>query len=170
MRSRLVFLLWLFCGLMPATAVTAQDLPKPDETVVLEVRGNIAKHNNGETAQLSMKMLRRLGVVGYVSSSPWLKGRARFKGVLLRDVLQLVGAPAGSDIRARALDEYAVTIPWSDIAQYDVLLAFEVNGVTLNRRGKGPLWIVYPQDDHSELKAADIANRWIWQLETLDVQ
>lgn len=170
MYSRLAMAIGLVLVLFAGAASASDALPPPEDEVVLEVRGNISKVNHDDAALFSMAMLRGLGVVAYSSSSPWIVGRAHFKGVLLRDVLYSVGAREGDSIHARALDDYAVVIPWSDVVNYDVLLAYEMNGVTLSRRDKGPLWIVYPQDDLSDIVAAEVADRWIWQLETLEIK
>lgn len=170
MPLRLVIISLVLLVTVPGGVAEAKALPMPSGAVILTVQGDISKHNQGKTALLSMKMLRQFKVVNYATKSPWLSARARFTGVLLRDVLNYVGARKGSDIKAVALDDYEATIPWSDVERYDVLLAFKVNGVTLKRRDKGPLWIVYPQDEHTELEAAEVADRWVWQLETLEIK
>lgn len=170
MLSRLLVALCFLLTIPMNPVLASSDLPMPSGDVILTVSGRIDKVNDGSQALLTLAMMREVGVTGYETRSPWLTSRARFKGVLLRDVLTLLGAEEGSDIVARAADDYAVTIPWSDVADYDVLLAFEVNGVTLTRRDKGPLWVVYPLDENPELDRTEITYRWIWQLESLDLQ
>jgi hypothetical protein len=45
-----------------------------------------------------------------------------------------------------------------------------MDGQTLSRDDKGPLWIVYPRDDHEALQDIRYDYRWVWQLYQLDVQ
>lgn len=71
---------------------------------------------------------------------------------------------------AIALNDYAVDIPTADFYAYDVLVAYRMDGATLNRNDKGPLWIVYPRDDHAALQDIRYDYRWVWQLYRLDVQ
>src|SRR3546814_19130613 len=84
-----------------------------------------------------------------------------FEGVAVAALLDFVRAE-GSTVTAIALNDYKVQIPVSDIHDYPVLLALKMNGETLRVRDKGPIWIVYPLDDYTELAPADIDKRWIW--------
>ena len=61
-------------------------------------------------------------------------------------------------------------IPTSDFQRYPVILAMTMNGKPLSRRDKGPLWIVYPRDDHPELATPEVNARWVWQLKALTVR
>jgi hypothetical protein len=49
-----------------------------------------------------------------------------------------------------------------------VLLAWSMDGEELKVRDKGPIWIIYPQDDFAELRTEETKNKWIWQLKSLD--
>jgi hypothetical protein len=69
-----------------------------------------------------------------------------------------------------ALNEYQQTIPISDFASYDVLLAFRMNGRPMRLRDKGPIWIVYPWSDHPELDDFLTRAKSVWQLNALHVQ
>lgn len=96
-------------------------------------------------------------------------GRPLFKGVLMRDVLAFAGAE-GDSVRATALNDYVVDIPIKDFYRFDVLAALSMNGEALTARDKGPIWIVYPRDDHPELADIRYDIRWVWQLVTLHVK
>ena len=54
--------------------------------------------------------------------------------------------------------------------EYDVLLAFRMDGQDLTPRDKGPLWVVYPRDAHRELVDAKFDARWAWQIKRLEVK
>jgi hypothetical protein len=51
-----------------------------------------------------------------------------------------------------------------------VILALSMDGRELSLRDKGPIWIVYPRDDHKELHDPVFNSRWIWQLDRLELR
>ena len=63
-----------------------------------------------------------------------------------------------------------VEIPIEDCRRYPVVLALTRDGRDLQRRDKGPIWVVYPRDDHAELRSEQINTRWVWQLDRLEVR
>ena len=58
----------------------------------------------------------------------------------------------------------------ADIRDYDVIIAYAMNGKPLQADDKGPLWIVYPFSAHSELQKDLYFARSVWQLKRLTVQ
>lgn len=98
----------------------------------------------------------------------WTDGAHVFSGVLLRDVLAKAGydqaALAGHNLRLLALNDYVISIGAEDAFTYDNLVARSMDGTALHRADKGPLWLVYPRDDHEELKDQRFDHRWAWQL------
>ena len=46
----------------------------------------------------------------------------------------------------RALNDYWVDIPVSDIEQFDILLANKMDGNPLKVRDFGPYFVIYPMD------------------------
>jgi len=96
-------------------------------------------------------------------------GTPAFEGFLMRDLLAQLGAE-GEEVVAQALNDYRVTIPLSDFDDYDVIGALSMDGETLSPRDKGPIWIVYPRDDHRALQDIRYDTRWVWQLQSLHVQ
>jgi len=93
-----------------------------------------------------------------------------FEGVLLADLLDLVGAQDAQTLRATALNEYEIAIPASDAAEFGVLLAMSMDGKPLSRRDKGPIWIVYPRDGISRIQDERYDARWVWQLSKIEVR
>jgi hypothetical protein len=45
-----------------------------------------------------------------------------------------------------------------------------MNGEHLRVRTKGPLWVIYPWNDYSELQSESYYSRSIWQLRSLNVR
>jgi hypothetical protein len=83
--------------------------------------------------------------------------------------MRAVGA-AGERVVASALNDYEIDIPLQDFEDYPVLFALKMNGQDLTVRDRGPIWIVYPRDDHAELRNERVNARWVWQLSGLTVE
>ena len=66
-----------------------------------------------------------------------------------------------------ALDGYAVELPLAELAKFPVVLALKNDGEWLGLGGRGPTWVVYPQDDFAELAERD-AN-WVFSVFYIDV-
>lgn len=145
------------------------DLPAPTGEVVLRVSGQIARANDDRGALFDLASLLSLPAARLVTSTAWTEEPVSFSGVLLRDLLAAVAAK-GRVLHATAINDYAVDIPVDDAASYDVLVAYRMNGRAMSVRDKGPLWIIYPVDQHPELAGPDTEAKMIWQLRELAVQ
>ncbi len=156
-------------ALLLLPTVGQADLAQPTDSVILTVSGNIAHTNKPGKAEFDHTMLKALGVHQLRTTTPWTNEVIEFEGVLARDLMRAVGAK-GQQIKATALNDYFSHLPMQDIHRYRVLLAFSMDGKSLTRRDKGPLWIIYPLDDHAELKERSIQNHLVWQLIKLEVQ
>jgi hypothetical protein len=137
--------------------------------VVLTLIGGVRMPNNGDRAQFDMAMLEQLPQHSFVTRTPWYSTPRKFTGPLLRDVLAAAGAQ-GTNLRAIALNDYRVDLPFDDTQRYDVLLARLLDDKPMPVRDKGPLFIIYPFDAHSELRNTVYYSRSAWQLKTIDVQ
>ncbi len=135
------------------------------EDRALQVTGQI----KGGSIDLDNAALKALPSATIVTSTVVTDGQHSFTGFLVRDLLEQLEA-TGDQVTAVALNDYAVDIPISDFYDYDVIVAFEMDGQSLKRDDKGPLWIVYPRDDHEALQDIRYDYRWVWQLYQLDVR
>lgn len=97
-------------------------------------------------------------------------GVVAFTGPLARDVI--ARSPAGTATIAHliAINDYASEIPLSDLMEYDVILAMSADGKRLSVRDKGPIWVMYPIDDHPELQEQKYNPRLVWQLRTIELR
>ena len=137
--------------------------------VVLSVTGRVATPNAGDRADFDMAQLSALPQHSFTTHTPWFKEPTKFTGPLLRDVLAAAGA-TGTTLTAVALNDYKVSIPFEDAMRQRMLLARLLNDKPMSVREKGPLFIVYPFDESSELRSERYYNRSAWQLRTLLVQ
>lgn len=147
----------------------AGGLRPPTSEVLLVIDGAIQHHNAPGEARLDLDIIHSLPALSLHTTTAVTDGVRRFDGVLVRDLLQLVGAH-GKLIEARALNNYNVDIPVADFHDYDVLLATHMDGERLLPSGKGPFWIVYPRDDWRQLQDIRYDYRWVWQLHRITVK
>ncbi len=165
-RSGICFLLVVIGMAFPAAAEAAS-LAKPSGPVILTVTGAITETNAPGRAEFDSAMLDALGIDKVTTTTNWTSGPQQFEGVKLSKVLDAVGAQ-GTTIFARALNDYTGKIAVADVRTYPVLLASRVNGQPL-AADKGPLWIIYPQDDYPALRERDDL-LWAWQLASIDIR
>jgi hypothetical protein len=143
-------------------------LDKPTGPVVLTVRGRVRRPNVGDTAHFDMEMLEQLPQLSFVTRTPWYTDARKFTGPLLRDVLSACGAQ-GSTLRALALNDYRVDMPFEDSQRFDVIVARLLDDKPMAVRDKGPLFIIYPFDSNPQLRSTVYFSRSAWQLKTLEV-
>lgn len=156
--------------LLPASSYAAGKLATPSGPVVLTIDGNISSFNASDRkAKLDLDMLKALGITAFDTNTPWMDGMSGFEGVMLRDVLQAVGA-AGKTVTAYAADGYSNEIEMTDFERYNVILAYSQDGKMLATDDKGPLWIMYPFDAHPNMDIEEMATHAVWQLTRLEVQ
>lgn len=150
---------------------TARQLSEPAGRVILTIKGNIKLSNsNDHKARFDREMLSQLPQHVIHTSTPWTEGVQTFEGVAFSDLLSYVQAH-GKLLKTIALDNYSLEIPIEELVKYSAILAIKKNGEYLRIRDKGPIWVVYPVDDHPELKQAVLTQyRQIWHLRTLIVE
>ena len=156
----------LSLAMLPSALADA--LPSPTGRVILTISGAITATNDNGTAAFDRAALESLPATTFTTTTPWTDGVHTFEGVLLRDLLDAVGA-SGSTITATALNEYAVEIPIFDASTDGALIAYRRDGAPMPVRDKGPLWIVFPFDSAPRYHSEIVHSRSIWQLVSLDV-
>lgn len=146
----------------------SRSLPKPEGPVLLEISGDIRYTNAGDEARFDRAMLGALPDLIVETDTPWTDRARRFQGPLLRDLLARVGAQ-GDWLRVEALNNYSGQIPISDVQDYGVILAMSLDGEPLAIRDFGPLFVLYPFDEHPELNTETIRFRSVWQVAEIHV-
>lgn len=119
------------------------------------------------TVTFTMEQLRQYPQIALKTTTPWTDGEQRFVGVALHKVL---GEVSSSDMLSlRAVNDYVVNMPASDISADFPVVAYERNGSAMSVRDKGPLWLIYPFDSKPEFRTETIFSRSIWQLVEITV-
>lgn len=165
------FFLMILAALTPTDGRTEPLMPLaiPSGPVVLTIEGKIQNANQATSAHFDLAMLKRLPPTIIATHTPWTDGLIRFKGVSVAHLLRLVAAN-GTHGEFTALNDYTARIPLSDFDTFDAILAYDMNGQPMTRREKGPLWLIYPMDQHDELQAQRYRDRMVWQMRTITVQ
>ncbi|HET7862786.1 MAG TPA: oxidoreductase [Burkholderiaceae bacterium] len=142
-----------------------------DPPPLLVVAGRIRRTNDPDrkTYRFSEEEFLGLPQASITTSTVWTP-RSRFDGPRLLDVLKHVDAQ-GTELRLRALNDYSITIPWSDLERYQVILAHSRNGVRMAASTYGPLWLMYPRDEFpDELSGPVAGTKYIWQVRAIEVR
>ena len=147
----------------------AQSLPLPNGPVVLTVSGAIGETNAPQGALFDLSMMNRLPQAKLRTHTPWTEGQQVFEGVRLVDLLRLLKS-RGKSLTVHALNDYRVELELRLFLPFNPLLALRQNGEPMRIADKGPIWLVFPQDDYPDLDQARIHDLWVWQIDRLVVE
>jgi hypothetical protein len=154
--------------ILSVSPVLAGSLATPAGDVILTVEGDLANTNGDGVASFDLAMLDALPQRTTVATTPWYTGEQTFSGVVVRDLLDAVGAD-GAVATVVALNDYASDIPMEDLRDMPVILATRINGETLSVRDKGPLFVIYPFDLDPALANEVVFGRSVWQVRDIKV-
>jgi len=161
------FLPLLLCPWLAESRAQERPRSRARGPVLLSVSGEL--RGGAALAEFDLEMLLALPQHSFSTQTPWYPTPRKFSGPLLADVLDAAGA-RGQTIEARALNDYRVSIPFSDARQFKPLLALRLDDRPMQLRDKGPMFIVYPYDSDSQLRSSVYYSRSIWQLKSLAVK
>lgn len=119
-------------------------------------------------AELSIDALDALEQVEFATTTIWTDGETTFSGVSLKSLLAHIDA-AGETVEMVALNDYAVSMPVSELEDNAPIIATRMNGEVMSVRDKGPYWVVFPYDSHIKYQSEKVYSRSIWQLNRLKV-
>jgi hypothetical protein len=156
----------LFAAL-PALPTLAGELAKPAGKVVLTVSGAIDNTNGDGVAQFDMAMLEALAQGEVKTRNPWYDGEKTFTGPTAKALVEAVGGH-GTIMNVLALNDYASEIPVSDFTDLPVILATRLDGEAMSVRDKGPIFVIYPFDQHPELNNETYYGRSAWQVKSIE--
>ncbi len=155
--------------LLFASVAKAEDLALPQGEVILTISGNITRTNGDGVARFDRAMLEDLQQASFSARTPWFDDVHVFSGPLGAALMEAVGAQ-GDSLRVIALNDYAATVPTSDLRDLGVVLATHLDSQVMSVREKGPLFLVYPFDDNPDLFNETYFGRSVWQIARIDVQ
>ena len=139
-------------------------LAQADLTVTATQSGNV------NSFVLSIDELKALPQSKIDTSNSFVSGTNSFTGPSFATILDALDISMVDEGVFTAANDYQVTISISELIKYDAVLAMSMNGEMLSIRDKGPLWVIYPMDDHEELQDPRFNDRLIWQLVRIDLR
>lgn len=157
---RVCYILFAVLFGLSAHGVTAHAEP-----VIITISGMTAKTTTGEL-NLTLSEFEAIGMEELYTATPWHKEKTRFSGVSGKKLSQYLEIE-GNEVRAKALNEYEIVMPVSDLLIEGLILATRMDGEPLSIREKGPIFVIYPFDQKPELNNEVIFGRSIWQLRAL---
>ncbi|HST64221.1 MAG TPA: molybdopterin-dependent oxidoreductase [Mycobacteriales bacterium] len=152
----------------PASLRPGQPVPVPAGKAVLTLTGKVSADNRGATVAFDRPALERIGLVRARLHDPWAKEEIEVRGIRLRDLLAVAGAPAtATSVHITALDDYQVDLGLADVRAGGVLLATAAgDGSAIAVEDGGPTRIVFLDG----VPAGGNADHWIWSLKTIEVR
>ncbi len=136
--SRLVLSLFLAFGALPAHSMDASAAK-----YILTISTPKTVDHDALLYAFNMKMLQSLPKTTYATKTVWTDGDTQFDGVLLVDLLAVIGADP-KIVTAWAVNDYMAEFVPEEFGWNAALVAYAMNGQTMQLRDKGPLWIVFP--------------------------
>lgn len=164
-RTNLNLLILLFLGVMSVMAYAAE---KPKGRVLLTVSGAIDDTNPEQEFAFDLAMLATLPQHSITTHNPWTKGLHTYQGFSVLDLFPNL-KNSGTIFQVTALNEYMTEIPLSDFSENGAIFATHIDGKPMSVRNLGPIMVIYPFDDHEELKSEMFYGRSIWQVDRIKV-
>lgn len=123
-----------------------------------------------KSVTFTLEELLALPQTTVVTKNDYLDNKTVFQGPRLRLVLEELNVDRSANLRMTALNDFSSDVPAMDAFNYDVILAVLRDGETMSVRNKGPIWVIYPMDDHPQLQDEAYNGRLVWQLKNIIVE
>ncbi|MGJ3261657.1 MAG: molybdopterin-dependent oxidoreductase [Salinarimonas sp.] len=159
------------CALASPAAPAAAQAGEREIAPRADVRADVATIRVGPASSgraLSIAEIERLPMVEIPSALFFDPKGMVFQGVLLSDVLRLVGAHEEEAVTLRASDGYAAEIPREDWERWPLVLATRADGELLDARARGPARLLYPVHVDPELDGRVYVDRSVWLLSEIE--
>ncbi len=124
---------------------------------LVTVSGKISEKNSGDTYVLDQAAFDAKSVE-LTYNDPWMGDGLKYKGILLKDLITLVGGSGATTISLIATDGKGFDVAVADAQQWDIMLARWVDGTLLTTDNGGPVKVAYP--DASKGNYPD--ENWAW--------
>ncbi len=169
--SLVVYVLIFSSQLMAEQASTSPNpltLAPAQGKVLLTVTGKIEHTNHLNRAEFDQQLLESLEQHEVVTQNPWFIGKNRYYGPLGRALIKAVGAEEATCMKISSINGFIAEAPISDFFEYNVIFALKKNGQYQRIRDRGPIFTVYPFDQHPHLNTEMHYNRSVWQVKNIE--
>ena len=142
-------------------------IPLPKDKSVLSITGLISKPNDGKMTRVDLATLGEMPIVQLRVFEPFEKRKVTFEGVLMSDLMEIVGAEASAtEVHFTALDHYKVDLSLKEIDSKEILLALKSDGKGMSVVDGGPTRIIFPPNSVSGRNS----DMWIWNVKSMLVR
>lgn len=138
------------------------------EDIVLTLTNTRISAPHG-TISFTREELTALEQATISTGNDFIDGVSEFRGPAASKVIDMIGRAGMTMVRLTSLSDFFVEVSIEELLRYGVILALEQDGAPLERRGKGPIWLIYPIDLYPELQDSVYNSRQIWQLRTIEL-
>lgn len=104
------------------------------------------------------------------TSNIYIDGVAEFRGPGAYEVIDFIGRAGADTVRITTATDTFIDVTLDELRRFGPILAMEMNGEPLTRRNRGPLWLIYPVDDFSELEKPTYYNRLIAHVQEMELR
>lgn len=154
--------LYIIVAIAIFAALVAGCTAKPGDALIT-IKGDIGKKNSGDNFVLDQATFDSKSVE-LVYNDPWMGDGLKYKGILLKDLADMVKPGSGvKTISLIATDGKAFDIALADAKQYDIMLARWVDGEPLTEENGGPVKVAYSDP----AKAVYPDENWAWWVVTV---
>ena len=150
-----------------ADGIAAGDpIPEPGSKPVLTIKGAITESNSANGVELDVETLAEMPSTDADVYEPFIKEDVTFTGVMLDDLLEIVGMESGAgSVFMQALDDYSMELSITDVSEAGAMVAIEEDGKPIKIRHGGPARIVFLTDG----KISANTDMWIWSVNRMKV-
>ncbi len=168
MKKLFAVLMVVSLVVMLTAAVIAYE--KPQDDIVLTVKGDTAAANVEGNFAFDLEMLEKLGTISYDVTDPWM-GKQAYGGVPVSKVLDHVGVPGAAvdSISVVASDGKKVELSLEDVYNYDIIFVTKLGDDHLPGGQGGPVKLAFPYDHQETVKEKYDEDYWSWWVETVEV-
>ena len=145
-------------------------IPLPAGEAILTVQGNIGAPNSGQEILMDLATIESVGLVEYTVDDPFQQRSVTYRGVLMRDLLDLWQVPAEATVLdTLALNDYQIDVPIEPLRDTPVILAVQADGQYMPISEFGPMMFVFPYHQY-EFERPLTESYWVWQIQSINVK
>jgi hypothetical protein len=154
----------------PAQLKAGDAIPAPRGDVILTVTGVVGTTNQGNKILMDLATIESVGLVEYEVVDPFENRKKLFRGVLMRELLNLWQVDAAATtLDMVALNDYHVEVPIAIMREKPLLFALQADGAYMRPDYRGPAMLVFPYGYYKFQRPLSDAY-WIWQIKAVKVK
>ena len=154
----------------PAQLKAGDAIPEPRGDVILTVAGAVGKTNHDNKILMDLATIESVGLVEYGVVDPFENRKKLFRGVLMRELLNLWKVDAAATtLDMVALNDYHVDVPIAIMREKPLLFALQADGEYMRPDYRGPAMLVFPYGYYKFQRPLTDAY-WIWQIKAITVK